>query len=247
MLSIFLNFTIVDNSRQPGITNTYRYIDLESESESETELTRGGENAMNKLKSKSGMTLTELISGIIVLLLVAGILTVGVRLGAKAYVESVSASEAQVLCATLTETIADELRYAYSVAGDGKTETTPVMISSQKFGGSAQTGSDDAVLKFTTDAHGHIYLQDTSTNTTPSTGASSSTGTSGTGTDTSTAEQEPENLILSTAAYPYNLHAYVKDLTYDSASRIFSLTIEVQGSSGNTLATTSFEVRKVNP
>ena len=204
---------------------------------------RGGENAMNKLKSKSGMTLTELISGIIVLLLVAGILTVGVRLGAKAYVESVSASEAQVLCATLTELVTDELRYAGSTAVD---DDGTVKIFSQRFGGSDKT-SESAVLAFATDDHGHIYLQDTSTNTTPSTGASSSTGTSGTGTDTSTAEQEPENLILSTAAYPYNLHAYVKDLTYDSASRIFSLTIEVQGSSGNTLATTSFEVRKVNP
>ena len=196
---------------------------------------------MNKLRSKSGMTLTELISGIIVLLLVAGILTVGVRLGAKAYVESVSASEAQVLCATLTELVTDELRYAGSTAVD---DDGTVKIFSQRFGGSDKT-SESAVLAFATDDHGHIYLRDTTT--TPSTGASSSTGTSGTGTDTSTAEQEPENLILSTAAYPYNLHAYVKDLTYDSASRIFSLTIEVQGSSGNTLATTSFEVRKVNP
>ena len=196
---------------------------------------------MNKLKSKSGMTLTELISGIIVLLLVAGILTVGVRLGAKAYVESVSASEAQVLCATLTELVTDELRYAGSTAVD---DDGTVKIFSQRFGGSDNT-SESAVLAFATDNHGHIYLQDTTT--TPSTGASSSTGTSGTGTDTSTAEQEPENLILSTAAYPYNLHAYVEDLTYNSASRIFSLTIEVQGSSGNTLATTSFEVRKVNP
>ena len=203
---------------------------------------------MNKLKSKSGMTLTELISGIIVLLLVAGILTVGVRLGAKAYVESVSASEAQVLCATLTELVTDELRYAGTTEGTG-TANDPVKIFSQRFGGSDNT-TESAVLAFATDDYGHIYLQDTSASgTTTTTGAatSGSTGTSGTGTDTSTAEQEPENLILSTAAYPYNLHAYVKGLTYNSTSQIFSLTLEVQGSSGNTLATTSFEVRKVNP
>lgn len=198
---------------------------------------------MNKLKSKSGMTLTELISGIIVLLLVAGILTVGVRLGAKAYVESVSASEAQVLCATLTELVTDELRYAGTTEGTG-TANDPVKIFSQRFGGSDNT-TESAVLAFATDDHGHIYLQDTSASgTTTTTGAATSGST---GTDTSTAEQEPENLILSTAAYPYNLHAYVKDLTYDSTSQIFSLTLEVQGSSGNTLATTSFEVRKVNP
>jgi type II secretory pathway pseudopilin PulG len=196
---------------------------------------------MNKLRSKSGMTLTELISGIIVLLLVAGILTVGVRLGAKAYVESVSASEAQVLCATLTELVTDELRYAGTTAVDGD---GTVKFFSQRFGGSDNT-SESAVLAFATDDHGHIYLQDTSASgTTTTTGAATSGST---GTDTSTAEQEPENLILSTAAYPYNLHAYVKGLTYNSTSRIFSLTLEVQGSSGNTLATTSFEVRKVNP
>ena len=174
---------------------------------------------MNKLKSKSGMTLTELISGIIVLLLVAGILTVGVRLGAKAYVESVSASEAQVLCATLTELVTDELRYAGSTEGDGT--TTPVKIFSQKFGGEA--------LEFKTDEEGdktgQIYLYKAANGT----------------------DAEKKSYILSSRSYPYNLHAYVKDLTYDSASRIFSLTIEVQGSSGNTLATTSFEVRKVNP
>ena len=198
---------------------------------------------MNKLKSKSGMTLTELISGIIVLLLVAGILTVGVRLGAKAYVESVSASEAQVLCATLTELVTDELRYAGTTEGDGS-DGNPVKIFSQRFGGSDNT-SESAVLAFATDNHGHIYLKDTAASgTTTTTGAATSGST---GTDTSTAEQEPENLILSTAAYPYNLHAYVKGLTYDSTSQIFSLTLEVQGSSGNTLATTSFEVRKVNP
>ena len=195
---------------------------------------------MNKLKSKSGMTLTELISGIIVLLLVAGILTVGVRLGAKAYVESVSASEAQVLCATLTELVTDELRYAGSTAVD---DDGTVKIFSQRFGGSDNT-SESAVLAFATDDHGHIYLQDTTAS-----GTTTTTGTaaSGTGTDTSTAEQEPENLILSTAAYPYNLHAYVETLTYDKDTRIFAVTLNVQGSSGNTLATTSFEVRKVNP
>jgi type II secretory pathway pseudopilin PulG len=175
---------------------------------------------MNKLKSKSGMTLTELISGIIVLLLVAGILTVGVRLGAKAYVESVSASEAQVLCATLTELVTDELRYAGSTEGTGDAND-PVKIFSQKFGGDE--------LEFKTDEEGdregQIYLYKAANGT----------------------DAEKKSYILSSRSYPYNLHAYVRDLTYNSTSQIFSLTIEVQGSSGNTLATTSFEVRKVNP
>ena len=78
--------------------------------------------ARKKLQSKYGLSIVELLSAIIVMLLVTATLVIGVRLGVKAYVESVSMSEAQILCSTLTTTISDELRYADTIkaADDGK-------------------------------------------------------------------------------------------------------------------------------
>lgn len=84
------------------------------------------------------------------MLLLAGILTVGVRVGVKAYVKSVSLSEAQILCSTLSTLVSDELRYAgtITVSADGK-----VGFFSQNFGGNTGGG-----VSFETDADGHITL-----------------------------------------------------------------------------------------
>ena len=84
------------------------------------------------------------------MLLLAGILAVGVRAGVKAYVKSVSLSEAQILCSTLTTLVSDELRYAgtITVSADGK-----VGFFSQNFGGNSGGG-----VSFDTDEEGHVTL-----------------------------------------------------------------------------------------
>ena len=85
------------------------------------------------------MSLVELLSAVLVMLLVTSLLVLGVRIGTKAYVKSVSMSEAQILCATLTTLITDELRYAgtIQVEADGR-----VGFFSQNFGGA--DGADGA-------------------------------------------------------------------------------------------------------
>ena len=84
------------------------------------------------------MSLVELLSAVLVMLLVTSLLVLGVRIGTKAYVKSVSMSEAQILCATLTTLITDELRYAgtIQVEADGR-----VGLFSQNFGGA--DGADE--------------------------------------------------------------------------------------------------------
>lgn len=84
------------------------------------------------------------------MLLLAGILAVGVRVGVKAYVKSVSLSEAQILCSTLSTLVSDELRYAgtITVSADGK-----VGFFSQNFGGNTGGG-----VSFDTDEEGHVTL-----------------------------------------------------------------------------------------
>lgn len=80
---------------------------------------------MDKIKTKQGMSIVELLSAIAVMLLVSVVLVTGVRLGVKAYTKSVSMSEAQVLCSTLTTIVSDDLRYAGTVTlnTDGSIET----------------------------------------------------------------------------------------------------------------------------
>ena len=85
------------------------------------------------------------------MLLVTSLLVLGVRIGTKAYVKSVSMSEAQILCATLTTLITDELRYAgtIQVEADGR-----VGFFSQNFGGADGAG----VSYFAADENGQITL-----------------------------------------------------------------------------------------
>ena len=74
---------------------------------------------MKKLKSKRGMTLIELLCGIVVLLLITSLLTVGVRFGVKTYRTSMASSQAQTLCSTITTAITDKLRYCGNVSASG--------------------------------------------------------------------------------------------------------------------------------
>ena len=96
------------------------------------------------------MSLVELLSAVLVMLLVTSLLVLGVRIGTKAYVKSVSMSEAQILCATLTTLITDELRYAGTIQAE---EDGRVGFFSQNFG-----GADGAVSHFAADENGQITL-----------------------------------------------------------------------------------------
>ena len=55
-----------------------------------------------KLKDKKGLTLVEMLCTVAILVLVSMVMVLGVQLGVRSYAKSVSYSEAQVLCSTLT-------------------------------------------------------------------------------------------------------------------------------------------------
>lgn len=71
-----------------------------------------------------GFTLVEMLCTIVIILLISALVVTGVQLGVRSYHRSVSDSEAQVLCSTLTTAISDELRYAGTVHLTGGTRTT---------------------------------------------------------------------------------------------------------------------------
>lgn len=65
-----------------------------------------------KLRSRAGMTLTELLAAMAVLALLGTAIGAGTSAATRVYRQSTTFSEAAVLASTLTEAIADELRYA---------------------------------------------------------------------------------------------------------------------------------------
>ncbi len=74
---------------------------------------------MKKLRSRGGMTLTEMLCAVVIVILLSGLLAVGVRFAARAYRQSMAVSQAQVLSSTLTAAVSDKLRYCGSVSPDG--------------------------------------------------------------------------------------------------------------------------------
>ena len=74
---------------------------------------------MSKLRDQRGMTLTELLCTIIVMLMVSALMAVGVGFSVRTYRSSMQRSEAQVLASTLTTAISDKLRYCGSVSSTG--------------------------------------------------------------------------------------------------------------------------------
>ena len=93
-----------------------------------------------------GFTLVEMLCTIVIILLISALVVTGVQLGVRSYHRSVSDSEAQVLCSTLTTAISDELRYAGTVHLTGGTRFS---FFSQRYG-------DDAA--FTVNSDGQVLL-----------------------------------------------------------------------------------------
>ena len=66
---------------------------------------------MRKLRDRRGITLTEMLCTVLIVLLLTTLLVVGIRFAGKTYTESMRLSEAQELCSTLTSVISDKLRF----------------------------------------------------------------------------------------------------------------------------------------
>ena len=93
-----------------------------------------------KLKDKKGLTLVEMLCTVAILVLVSMVMVLGVQLGVRSYAKSVSYSEAQVLCSTLTTTISDELRYSGTLKVDGSGDYTAFTTTPE---GHVQLGGKD--------------------------------------------------------------------------------------------------------
>lgn len=70
---------------------------------------------MKKLRGSRGVTLTETLCTVLIVLLISAMLAVGVRFAVRTYREELS--ETELLCSTLTAAISDKLRYSGDVNG----------------------------------------------------------------------------------------------------------------------------------
>lgn len=80
----------------------------------------------NKLRAKRGMTLTEVLVAVLILSLVTVGVAAGVSSSVKVYRKSVQFSESRTLCATLSQAVMDELRYATDI---GSQSTNPTFTN----------------------------------------------------------------------------------------------------------------------
>lgn len=83
-----------------------------------------------KNKKTAGLTLTEMLCCVVIMLLVSIGMVNGVSLAVRNYQSSLMASESQVLCSTLTSVVSDELRYAGPVDWD----KDPISFYSRSYG-----------------------------------------------------------------------------------------------------------------
>lgn len=90
-----------------------------------------------KLCSRRGMTLTEVLMALLVLSLVTVGVATGVIASMRVYRQATEASDAQMLASTLSTALMDELRYARVVKG-----TAPVIFTSDTFGEDVSVGTN---------------------------------------------------------------------------------------------------------
>ena len=83
---------------------------------------------MRKLRDRRGITLTEMLCTVLIVLLLTALLVVGIRFASKTYTESMRLSEAQELCSTLTSVISDKLRFCGTVTQDENGGLTQIFI-----------------------------------------------------------------------------------------------------------------------
>ena len=66
---------------------------------------------MKRLRNQNGLTLTEMLCTVIIVLLFSSLVAVGANAAVRSFRISMADSQAQELCSTLTTAISDKLRY----------------------------------------------------------------------------------------------------------------------------------------
>ena len=106
---------------------------------------------MKKLRNQNGLTLTEMLCTVIIVLLFSSLVAVGANAAVRSFRISMADSQAQELCSTLTTAISDKLRYCGSVEESEEGGVSKIFI--QNVGSVAEKGDT-----FQVDEDGHVTL-----------------------------------------------------------------------------------------
>ena len=198
-----------------------------------------------RLANNRGMTLSELLVAMLIMLLVSTGMAQGIQIATVQYKKAMIRSESKILSSTLESIISNEL----SNTGTVTLSATPL---------STEKPTEYPVISFfswtyaITDAETGFYSVDVVKNASNDDDQASAysyqeaadcgelllgtkTGTTITG-----------NLLLSSASYSsYHLGAKVASLTYDTTQNVFHVTLEVSDKNGYTLET-PFDVIPLN-
>lgn len=162
---------------------------------------------MQKLRNNHGVTLMELVCTILIMLLSTAAVTVGLGAALKTYRNCMEASEAQMLCSTLSTAISDKLRYCGTVRVEGDGTLSQIFI--QNYG---KVDADEKALRV---EDGKIMLGDAK--------------------------------LVGSGVYPRGLKVSAFELAYAEKTGIFTITLRISDSDGNTLAeNNNFQVKKIN-
>ena len=101
---------------------------------------------MKKLRNQNGLTLTEMLCTVIIVLLFSGLVAVGANAAVRSFRISMADSQAQELCSTLTTAISDKLRYC-------TVETNAVFIQGVGY----VEGAANEIFTLNSDS-GQVYL-----------------------------------------------------------------------------------------
>lgn len=176
------------------------------------------EATKNKLKSRAGFSLTEMLCCCIVLVILSAMMVLGINLASKNFRASMAESEAQELCATLATLVRDELRYAANVTCDEEGGNVRYFSRNHGYATDGSDGHIGVALHTVTDPadehYGEIFVG-----------------------------SEP---IMSAASYASYGFAAEADVRFDGASGWFSVTLMVSDADGNALAENNFSVRQLN-
>lgn len=102
---------------------------------------------MKKLRNQNGLTLTEMLCTVIIVLLFSSLVAVGANAAVRSFRISMADSQAQELCSTLTTAISDKLRYC-------TVEADTVFIQGVGY----VNGAADEI--FTVNDSGQVYLRE---------------------------------------------------------------------------------------
>ncbi len=105
--------------------------------------TKRSNGMREKLRSRKGMTLTELLVVLIIVSLIGVSLTVGVGGAARVYRDATRLYEAETLCGTILTYLEDEFRFGRNIQNSGGTVT----FDSQAFGNGVKIGLNDGKVQ----------------------------------------------------------------------------------------------------